>query len=113
VRWDWRHRWRYAGTVVLRADPDDPESTLADTSITRHRLRTRRAAPVRGQSGAPAPARRPAAPAPRRCNPNYEGACLPLTGDVDCDEIAATDIRVVGDDPFRLDGDGNGIGCES
>jgi hypothetical protein len=72
------------------------------------------------------------APPPRRCNPNYEGACLPLTGDaaaplqpelggaclplagdVDCGGISATNIRVVGDDRFRLDGDGDGVGCES
>ena len=48
-----------------------------------------------------------------RCNPNYRGACLPLTGDVDCDEIDARDFRVVGDDVFRLDEDGDDIACES
>ena len=51
-------------------------------------------------------------PAPS-CNANYGRVCLPLSGDVDCSEITAQDIPVVGTDVFRLDADGDGIGCES
>ncbi|MDP9353432.1 MAG: thermonuclease family protein [Chloroflexota bacterium] len=50
------------------------------------------------------------------CDPNYEGACIPpySQGDVDCGEIEARDIRMVGSDPHRLDGSPkDGIGCES
>jgi endonuclease YncB( thermonuclease family) len=47
------------------------------------------------------------------CNPNYSGACLPLTGDVDCSEIQDRDFHVVGTDEFALDGDGDGVACES
>jgi len=63
----------------------------------------------------PAP---PAQPAPTpspgpSCNPNYSGACLPLTGDVDCSEISARNFYVVGTDVFRLDADGDRVACET
>jgi hypothetical protein len=49
-----------------------------------------------------------------QCSPNYEGGCVPDTGgDVDCTEIADTDLMVVGDDVDHLDRDGDGIACES
>jgi hypothetical protein len=48
------------------------------------------------------------------CDPNYEGGCVPDTGgDVDCTEIADTNLTVVGDDVDGLDRDGDGIACES
>jgi hypothetical protein len=48
------------------------------------------------------------------CDPNYEGACVPVDqGDVDCGDLAETDFDVVGDDVDGLDGDGDGIACES
>jgi len=54
------------------------------------------------------------------CDPNYEGACLdPNASDFDCEggegdgpRFVQGPIRVVGDDPFDLDRDGNGIACE-
>ena len=48
------------------------------------------------------------------CHPNYSG-CLPnLLGDaLNCGDISAKNIRVSGADPYRLDGDGDGVGCES
>lgn len=53
------------------------------------------------------------------CDPNYEGACLdPNASDYDCEggsgdgpEYTGT-VTVVGDDPFGLDRDGDGIGCD-
>lgn len=48
------------------------------------------------------------------CDVNYEGACVPAdVGDVDCTEILETDFDVVGVDVYGLDGDGDGIACQS
>ncbi len=48
------------------------------------------------------------------CDANYQGACVPAdVGDVDCTEILETDFDVVGVDVYGLDGDGDGIACQS
>jgi endonuclease YncB( thermonuclease family) len=51
-----------------------------------------------------------------KCDPNYAGGCVPPPPpDLDCADIRAMGIapvRVVGSDPHRLDGDGDGLGCE-
>ncbi len=57
------------------------------------------------------------APKPNgKCDPNYSGGCVPpYPPDVDCADIRALGIapvRVIGADPHRLDGDGDGWGCE-
>lgn len=51
------------------------------------------------------------------CDPSYTGACVPpYPPDLDCGDLRSrgirTPLRVVGDDPHRLDGDGDGLGCE-
>jgi hypothetical protein len=53
------------------------------------------------------------------CDPNYAGACLdPDSPDYDCAGGSGNGpdytgrVRVVGDDHFGLDADGDGIGCE-
>jgi len=54
------------------------------------------------------------------CDSNYEGACVPANvSDVDCaggsgngPEYVAGPVRVVGDDIYELDRDGDGIACE-
>jgi micrococcal nuclease len=51
------------------------------------------------------------------CDPNYAGACVPpYPPDVNCEDLRARGlalpVRVVGSDPHRLDGDGDGLGCE-
>jgi micrococcal nuclease len=47
------------------------------------------------------------------CDPNYTGACVPFgPPDVDCSDVR-TPVMVVGSDPHRLDGDGDGYACES
>ncbi len=41
--------------------------------------------------------------------------CLPVVGDLDCADVRAlgqAPVRVTGSDPYRLDGDGDGWGCE-
>jgi hypothetical protein len=68
-----------------------------------------------GPSPAPSPAPAPPpSPAPvRRCDPNYSGACVPpYPPDVDCADIGTT-VYVIRDDPHGLDGDGDGVACES
>ena len=62
----------------------------------------------------------PAAPAEPSCHPSYEGACLdPSSPDYDCEGGSGDGpdytgpVRVVGDDPYGLDRDGDGYACES
>jgi hypothetical protein len=67
-------------------------------------------------------AKKPAAKAPakkQQCHPSYKGACLdPYASDYDCLGGSGNGpkytgvVRVVGPDVFRLDSNGNGIGCE-
>ena len=53
------------------------------------------------------------------CDPNYKGACLdPNASDYDCSGGSGNGpkytgrVEVVGSDPFGLDADGDGVGCE-
>jgi hypothetical protein len=53
------------------------------------------------------------------CNPNYS-PCVPNASDVDCaggsgngPEYVDGPIRVIGDDPYDLDRDGDGIACDT
>lgn len=53
------------------------------------------------------------------CDPNYEGACVPIASDVDCASgsgdgpaYVTGPVRVVGRDIYGLDRDGDGIGCD-
>ena len=45
------------------------------------------------------------------CSAGYE-PCLPITQDLNCSDIGIR-VIVAGEDPYNLDADGNGIGCES
>jgi hypothetical protein len=47
------------------------------------------------------------------CEPGYS-PCLPVVSDLDCSQIpdSKKPIHVTGSDPYRLDGDGDGLGCE-
>ena len=54
-----------------------------------------------------------------QCDPNYEGACVPIASDVDCaggsgngPAYVRGPVRVVGRDIYGLDRDKDGIGCE-
>jgi hypothetical protein len=58
------------------------------------------------------------APKPKKegggnCAPGYS-PCLPIVNDLDCDDIPDSQkpIVVTGSDPYNLDGDGDGLGCE-
>jgi len=53
------------------------------------------------------------------CNSNYSGACVPIASDVDCGGGSGNGpsyvygtVRVVGNDVYGLDSDGDGYGCE-
>jgi hypothetical protein len=48
------------------------------------------------------------------CQPGYS-PCLPRVTDLNCSDIPASKkpVRVTGSDPYRLDGDGDGWGCDS
>lgn len=61
----------------------------------------------------------PSLSAAQNCDPNYEGACVPIASDVDCaggsgngPEYVRGPVRVVGTDIYGLDRDKDGIGCE-
>lgn len=79
------------------------------------------AAPPATTPPAPAPAPAPAppptpAPAPAPgggCHPSYPTLCLPGSPDLNCSDIAEKRFPVLPPDPHRLDGDKDGIGCES
>lgn len=52
------------------------------------------------------------------CHPSYD-PCVPIANDVDCaggrgngPAYVRGPVRVIGPDVYRLDGDGDGIGCE-
>lgn len=48
-----------------------------------------------------------------RCDPSYPDVCIPPPPpDLDCRDIPYRRFRVLPPDPHRLDGDGDGIGCE-
>jgi hypothetical protein len=75
-------------------------------------------APTPEPTAEPTP-ERPPKEEPAKCDPNYEGGCLdPTSADYDCEggsgngpDYTGT-VRVVGDDPFELDADGDGTGCD-
>jgi hypothetical protein len=60
----------------------------------------------------------PPPPPPADCTPGYS-PCLPRASDYDCaggsgngPEYVYGTVRVTGSDPYGLDADGDGIGCE-
>lgn len=67
-----------------------------------------------GNAGPTAP--QPLVPPRAGCDPNYTGGCVPpYPPDLDCADVRAlglAPVRSVGSDPHRLDGDGDGWGCE-
>lgn len=72
------------------------------------------AAPAPPRQPAPRPVKpvRPVAPA-ANCEPSYPDICIPIgSPDLDCPDMSVRRFRVIGSDPHRFDGDGDGIGCE-
>lgn len=92
-----------------------PEPTPKPTATPRATSRptatpTPRPTPRPTPKPTPKPTPRPAAD----CHPSYS-PCLPIVGDLDCPDVRAlgkAPVRVIGVDSYRLDRDGDGIGCE-
>lgn len=78
-------------------------------------------APVRSSAPAPVPVRSTAPAAGSGCHPDYS-TCIPVKGtgsgsgevnDLDCPDIGkVVQLREVGVDPYRLDRNSDGVGCE-
>jgi hypothetical protein len=67
-----------------------------------------------GAAATPPPPPPPPPASGGACHPSYS-PCLPIVGDLDCADIRAlgvAPVRVLGSDPYRLDGDNDGFGCE-
>ncbi|HEX2239608.1 MAG TPA: thermonuclease family protein [Actinomycetota bacterium] len=89
-------------------------------------LAAQRAARASGRglwSGCPAttepaaPAQSVSQPGTQQCTPGYD-PCLPPASDYDCESGSGDGpeytgrVKVTGDDPYGLDSDGDGVGCE-
>lgn len=68
---------------------------------------------------APPPAPVPFVQPAQNCHASYADVCVPITSDVDCEGgsgdgpgYARGPLRVVGDDVYDLDRDGDGIACD-
>jgi hypothetical protein len=46
-----------------------------------------------------------------KCHPSYAGRCVPVGQMVNCPQVGGT-VQIVGPDPYELDTDGDGLGCE-
>jgi micrococcal nuclease len=83
------------GSCQVRWDPTEPATTAG--------------------GGSPPPASSPPPqPIAEGCAAGYS-PCLPIVPDLDCGDIAdeLKPIRVTGDDPYDLDGNDDGLGCEA
>lgn len=67
----------------------------------------------------PPPASVPLVQPTNNCHPSYAGVCVPFDSDVDCaggsgngPSYASGPLRVVGNDEYDLDRDGDGIACD-
>jgi micrococcal nuclease len=107
-------RGRYASTLLAAAQSAKSAKRGLWKACASTLLDPTHAVATGSGSGSGHPAAAPASGA--RCDPNYAGGCVPpYPPDVDCADIRALGIapvRVIGSDPHRLDGDGDGWGCE-
>jgi hypothetical protein len=111
-RASWRTRsHKYRGQITLWNDPADP----ADAYIYRYSIRRQR---LDQRPTSRQPRRRSVPPARRSCDPNYSGCLDPNASDYDCaggsgDGPRYTgQVRVLGNDTYDLDRDGDDIACE-
>ncbi len=109
--------------TTLPADPEedvDEEAPLTTESTTSTTPTTTTAPPeTTTTTGAPViaadpPAAEVAGLQQGGCHPSYQGACVPVSADdVNCPSIPANDFKVVGPDVYDLDGNSDGVACES
>ena len=115
-------RGRYAGSLMRAAQSAKASkrglwkacpSTVLDPFRA---VETGRSGPTTRTPPTPPPPLLLPPPPSGKCDPNYSGGCVPPPPpDLDCADIRALGIapvRSIGSDPHRLDGDGDGIGCE-
>jgi hypothetical protein len=113
---------RFSARVSLRLGRNKVRVTASKAGyVTKRRMLTvtRKRKPVPAPAPTPAPTPTPTPTPEPSCHPNYAGACLdPNSYDYDCEggsgdgpDYTGT-VRVVGDDPFDLDRDGDGIACD-
>jgi len=70
--------------------------------------------PQQSQSGSTQPPKQESTPSQPSCDPSYPDFCIPPPPpDLNCSDISQKRFTVIGSDPHRFDGDGDGIGCES
>lgn len=62
----------------------------------------------------------PPPPANNDCDSNYDGACVPISSDVDCaggsgngPAYVEGPVRIIGSDVYDLDRDGDGVACDT
>ena len=79
--------------------PREPRYIKADAASKQYTCSKAKPAPLVGGGGG------------ADCMTGYS-PCLPVVSDLDCGEINGP-VRVSGSDPYRLDADGDGIGCDS
>ncbi len=115
-----------ARTTVAPPTTTIPPTTVATTTTTTTTLPPTTAATTTTTMAPPPPpptttlAVQPFFPA-SECDPNYEGACVPIASDVDCaggsgngPAYVQGPVYVIGSDIYGLDGnDNDGVGCES
>lgn len=103
---------QYPAQTVISQSPKAGALVLPDTTVSLVVAKT----PTPPPSTAPPP---PTTPAPS-CDPSYPGVCLdPAVEDYDCAGGSGNGpgyvegpIRVLPPDPFDLDREGDGVGCE-
>lgn len=107
ARREGRGQW---ATTTTAAPPETTTSTTAPAT-------TAAPPPTTAPPTTSPPTTSPPAP---DCHPSYVGACVPNgVSDVDCaggsgdgPEYVSGPFQVIGSDPYRLDSDNDGIGCE-
>jgi micrococcal nuclease len=103
VRWVLSRRgdsWTATNLTARKRGGGTPRLSRSDCVPARQPRQTPRQPPR--QTPAPSPA----------CHPSYR-PCVPNDRDYDCGELPSSDYVVTGPDDYRLDGDNDGIGCES
>jgi hypothetical protein len=107
---------QHPAETVISQSPKAGAEVLPDTTISLVVAKTPPAPPPPPPSTAPPPPTTPA-----QCDPSYPDVCLdPAVEDYDCasgtgngPEYVEGPIRVLPPDPFDLDREGDGVGCEN
>jgi hypothetical protein len=108
------HLWmtRTEKATISRVLARCPHQRLPTELLPMHRatrLPAESAAPTYAPTPSPTSHHEPSGPG---CEPGYR-PCLPIVDDLNCDDIdgALKPLHVTGDDPYRLDADGDHLGC--